>query len=84
LYTYGNSGRGILYGPGYASCDFSFARNFKLSERFNLQFQWMMLNAFNRTNLDNPNTAVDSSTAGQITGLFSTMRRMQLGGRLTF
>jgi outer membrane receptor protein involved in Fe transport len=84
LYTYGNSGRGILYGPGYSSCDFSFAKNFKLSERFNLQFQWMMLNTFNRTNLSTPDATVDSSTAGQITGTFSNMRRMQLGGRLIF
>jgi hypothetical protein len=52
----------------------------------NLTFRWEVFNAFNRTNLANPNGAVDAGagSAGVITSLFSPMRQMQLGLRLAF
>ncbi len=84
LYTYGNSGRNILQGPGFASTDFSFAKAFAITEKANLQFRWDIFNAFNRTNLGGPNSSVDQSTAGQITGIVDFMRRMQIGARISF
>jgi len=84
LYTYGNSGRSILAGPGYASVDLSLAKAFALTERARLEFRWDAFNAFNRTNLANPDTNVDVSTAGRITGIQEYMRRMQIGAHLTF
>jgi outer membrane receptor protein involved in Fe transport len=84
LYTYGDSGRSILAGPGFASADLSLAKTFAISERTKLEFRWDAFNAFNRTNLANPNNNVDTSTAGQITGIQDFMRRMQIGAHLTF
>ena len=84
LYTYGNSGRSILQGPGFASTDLSLAKAFAITEKANLQFRWDIFNAFNRTNLGGPNTAVDTSTAGQIRGIVDFMRRMQIGARISF
>lgn len=82
LYTYGNSGRNILLGPGFASVDLAVFKAFRVSERVSLQVRWEALNAFNRTNLNNPNTTIDAAAGGGIFGLVHPMRRMQIGGRL--
>lgn len=36
-FTYGNSGRNILFGPGVTNLDFSLAKFFQLTEKFRLQ-----------------------------------------------
>ena len=52
--------------------------------RVHLDLKWDAFNAFNHTNLANPNSSVDTSTAGQITGIVDFKRRMQIGAQLTF
>jgi len=83
-FTYGNSGRNILMAPGFASTDLSIAKAFSLTEKSKIELRWDIFNVFNRTNLGGPNSAVDTSTAGQITGIVDFMRRMQIGARLSF
>ena len=85
-FTFGNSGRGILPGPGLVSVDLALGKEFAITENVDLKFRWEVFNALNRTNLTNPVSNVDSSVAGQI---FSTtfgfdMRRMQLGAHLSW
>jgi carboxypeptidase family protein len=86
LYTYGNSGRNILRGPGLANLDWAIGKNFHISESKLLKFRWEVFNAFNRTNLANPVNTIDSSTAGRIFSLFPgyNMRRMQFGLHLVW
>ena len=84
LYTFGDSGRNILRGPGLFRVDLSLMKSFAITERFRFELQWEAFNAFNRTNLSNPNNTVDSSTAGQITSIADIMRRMQLSATLRF
>jgi len=84
LYTYGNSGRDILLGPGFSSADLSLQKTFAFAEKVRLGLKWDVFNAFNHTNLQNPNSSVDTSTAGQITGIVDFKRRMQIGAQLTF
>jgi outer membrane receptor protein involved in Fe transport len=84
LYTYGDSGRNIIEGPGFGSIDASLAKAFALGERTKLELRWDVFNALNRTNLANPNASVDTATAGQITGIVDFKRRMQIGAHLTF
>src|SRR5262249_48751129 len=81
LYTYGNSGRNILIGPGLANVDWAIGKNFSITESVRLKFRCDVFNIFNRTNLGLPVSTVDSSTAGQIFSLFTgyDMRRMQFG-----
>ena len=89
---WGNAGRGILRGPGLASADWSFWKEFEIRERIRLQFRWENFNFFNRANLGQPNNTVDSTTAGRITSLGGAgsgfgsfpMRRMQFGLRLSW
>jgi hypothetical protein len=47
---FGALGRGAIRGPGIANVDFSVNKNFRLSERYGLQFRAEMFNLFNRTN----------------------------------
>ncbi len=84
LYQFGNSGRNSLWGPGLFRADLALQKTFKITERTSFEFQWEAYNAFNRTNLGQPNGQVDSSTAGVINGTADIMRRMQLGGTVRF
>lgn len=59
--TYGDSGRGIISGPGFANTDFSILRDFKLRERLTLQFRTEMFNAFNQVNFSLPNSYANSA-----------------------
>lgn len=43
------SPRGICSGPGIANTDFSIRKNFKITERFRLQFEMDFFNFFNKT-----------------------------------
>ena len=42
--------RNAFRGPGYWNINFSAAKTFKLTERFNLQFRGEFYNAFNHSN----------------------------------
>lgn len=84
LYTFGNAGRNILTGPGIMNMNWSLVKNFAIREKYNMQARWEVYNAFNRTNMANPDTNVDSGTAGKIFGLNQPMRNMQFALRFSF
>jgi len=86
LYTFGNAGRNSLRGPNYFEADWSLSKAFRFRERYGLEFRWEVFNAFNRTNLANPNTQVDSGAGGVIQdiGAQTPMRNMQFGAHITF
>lgn len=58
LGQFGNSGRDSLRGPHYTNLDFSLFKNVPLGERVTWQTRAEAFNAFNHTNLGNPNNAV--------------------------
>ena len=84
--TFGNATRNGFFGPRMFNADISLNKNFRITERVGAQFRAELFNAFNHVNLGQPNTQVDSPTAGKITGLASLaqMRRWQYGLRFTF
>jgi Carboxypeptidase regulatory-like domain/TonB-dependent Receptor Plug Domain len=47
---FGSLGRGAIRGPGVANVDFSVNKNWRVRERYGLQFRAEMFNAFNRAN----------------------------------
>ncbi len=65
--TFGNAGRNILPGPGLLNFDTGLSRQFRLSERFALQFRGELFNVLNRANFFLPNRSVSSSAFGTIT-----------------
>jgi hypothetical protein len=58
-------------------------RNFRILEKYVLQFRAEMTNFFNMVNLNNPNTTLSSSAVGTIRTA-DTMREVQLGLRFAF
>ncbi len=80
---YGNSGRNILSSPGLASLDFSLFKNFRVTERKNLQFRWEMYNATNTPPFNPPGGGIGTGTFGRISSA-GLGREMQFGLRLEF
>ena len=80
-----------LHGPPYFELDAALARNFKLSERFNLQFRVQGINFTNTPHFSNPNGDLNSSSFGQVNGLANTgrdggvdARQFEFTARLSF
>ncbi|MBI3680945.1 MAG: TonB-dependent receptor [Acidobacteria bacterium] len=73
-FTYGNSGRGILDGPGLAYFNLSMMKNFRFHERKNTQFRFESFNAFNHPNFLMPANTFNGSTAGLITAVAQAAR----------
>lgn len=80
---FGTSGRGVLLGPGIQNWDISGIRNFKIGERFRLQFRGELFNVFNHANFTTLSTNVDSSTFGNLTADRGP-RSVQFGLKLYF
>jgi hypothetical protein len=84
LGTDGNAGRNILDGPGYRNVDLGVFRDIRLGGPLLLQLRLETTNLFNFVNLNNPDTSLNAPTTfGQIRSA-RDMRRVQLGGRLSF
>lgn len=64
--------------------DFSFIKNFPLTEAAKLQFRAEVYNAWNTTSFSNPNTSPTSSAFGRITGTTADARNWQFALRLQF
>ncbi|HEY1463046.1 MAG TPA: TonB-dependent receptor [Terriglobales bacterium] len=92
--TFGNTGRNTLIGPGFTDVDLSLAKEFTLTERFNLEIKADAYNAFNHINYANPDgdvgyngTTLADSSSGMITnpaGFNGNRRIIQLGAHLRF
>jgi Carboxypeptidase regulatory-like domain len=74
LNTFGTSPFYPLHGPPYFDLDFALARNFKLTERFNLQFRAQSINFTNTPHFSNPTGDFNSSNFGRVNGLANTGR----------
>ena len=82
-YTYGNSGRNILFGPGLRSADLKLGKNFYFSERYRLEFRAEMFNFTNTPAFGLPNASVNLAQAGQIRSA-GEPRRIQFGLKFYF
>ncbi len=82
-FTYGNSGRNILFGPGVTNLDFSLAKFFQLTEKFRLQFRAESFNASNTPAFGNPGANINAPGAGTINSA-GEPRRIQFGLKLLF
>ncbi|MBK9709023.1 MAG: carboxypeptidase regulatory-like domain-containing protein [Acidobacteria bacterium] len=79
----GTSGVGMVLGPGRFLTDLSLRKKFSITERFKLQFQGDLFNAFNQVMWNNPNVSFNNNAFGQISGA-APGRNVQLGLQLTF
>ncbi|MGH9480622.1 MAG: carboxypeptidase regulatory-like domain-containing protein [Terriglobales bacterium] len=86
-FSWGNTGTGIVLGPGERSADFTLSREFKApgpSETNTLQFRAEFYNAFNFRNFSNPGTSASSSSFGQITSTTVAPRLVQFALKYLF
>lgn len=81
--SFGNAGRNIVDGPGYANVNFSLLKNIGLTESLKLQFRAEAFNLFNRVNFDLPDNFVGSPSFGSIRSAQSP-RHIQFGLKLLF
>ena len=82
-FTFGDSGRGILDGPGLIEMNLTLFKNFAVKEKQNLQLRWEVFNVLNHPNLGLPVNTVNAPNAGTITTA-DNGRLMQFGVRYEF
>jgi hypothetical protein len=85
---FGNSGVGILEGPGMASLSLGFGKSFAVTERLHAALQATFTNILNRTNYDVPVSNISNANFGKITAStvadFGGNRTGQIAVRLEF
>jgi len=91
---FGNSGTGIILGPGQFNWDISALKTTRITERQTLQFRAEFFNSFNHPQFNNPNNSGgfqsntipdrSSATFGQITTTSVNPRIIQLALKYMF
>jgi hypothetical protein len=87
--TFGDVGRNVLEGPGFATWDMSVIKNIRFGSRYRAQLRFEVFNLLNRANFGLPDDTVFNSRgrvegAGEITNIVGTARQMQLGVKFEF
>ncbi len=82
--TLGTMPRTFLYGPGQVNVDASISKNFRINERFNLQFRSEVFNLANHPQYGAPNAAFGNAAFGTITTTVVEARLIQFGLKLLF
>jgi outer membrane receptor protein involved in Fe transport len=80
----GNAGRNSIQQPGINNWDIGVFKNFRVRDRYNVQFRLETFNTWNHTQFGSANLTTSSPNFGRIGGLRVPPRRMQLGLRVTF
>jgi Carboxypeptidase regulatory-like domain/TonB-dependent Receptor Plug Domain len=80
---FGNIGRGVLRAPGLRNVDFSINKNWRVRERYGLQFRAEMFNAFNHVNLISVDNNITSGTFGHLSNDRGP-REIQVGMKFSF
>ena len=84
---FGDSGVGILHGPGYWNVDLGFSKNFYIDDRRYLTFRIEAFNVLNHPNSRSPRSSADiadPTTFGRIPDTFSPPRIVELVVKFTY
>ena len=92
VFHFGNLGRNVIIGPGFANTDFSVIKTTKISESVRFQFRAEIFDLFNHANFGQPGRSVapGSTTLGVITntrfatGDSGSSRQLQFAMKLIF
>jgi Carboxypeptidase regulatory-like domain len=88
--TFGNAGRGLVYGPGLFNIDMSAIKDTAITERLKFELRGEFFNILNHPNFAEPNSTLGSSGFGQVFNTlgrtigFGTSRQIQLAARFNF
>jgi hypothetical protein len=83
LFTFGNSGRNIIDGPGISNLDLALHKAFRISEGKQVQFRTEFFNALNHPNLGPPGLTIGDD-AGEITSTSTRQRQIQFALKFVF
>jgi hypothetical protein len=84
-HQFGNTPNGALRGPDQVNFDFSAMKNFRITERHQLQFRAEMFNIFNHPQFALPGVNPDVPGGAQITStLRDNQREIQISLRYSF
>ena len=83
-FTYGNSGRNTLSGPGRWNWDMSLFKNFVIKDQTRFEFRAEAFNIFNHPQFGLPNANIGNAQVGTITGTVGNPRQLQMGLRFQF
>jgi Carboxypeptidase regulatory-like domain len=81
---YGTLGRNLFYGPWFNELDAGLFKNFKVTERWRMQFRAEMINLPNHPDFDGVDGYLNDSSFGKAQLLANTARRIQFGLRVLF
>ncbi|RPJ61587.1 MAG: carboxypeptidase regulatory-like domain-containing protein [Acidobacteria bacterium] len=81
--TFGNSGVGVVRGPGWKTFDLSVHKSFRVTEQTSFQFRTEFFNLTNTPQFSTPNRSASSATFGEITGAQGE-RNVQFALKLLF
>ncbi|MGJ5814544.1 TonB-dependent receptor domain-containing protein [Paludibaculum fermentans] len=82
-FTFGNSGRNVLTGPGSFNIDFIVSKDTTIGESKRLEFRSEFFNLTNTPNFGQPSADISNANFGRITSARSA-RQMQMGLKLYF
>ncbi len=83
-YTFGNSGRDILTGPGFHNVDLGLSRTISLIESTSLEIRAEAFNIFNTPQFGLPNATLGQSTTAVISTVTNPQRQLQLAAKIHF
>ncbi len=72
--SFGNAGKGSLRFPGYYNWDMGFLKDFRVTERWRVEFRAEFFNIFNRVDFRDEGGEADNTTKVSSTGNFGTLR----------
>ncbi len=85
---FGNSGIGVVVGPGTFNLSTALGKSFAITERMRFKIEGSFTNVLNHVNLADPQMAIDAPSFGQITSArgsdFGGYRTGQVSARLEF
>jgi len=85
---FGNSGIGLVTGPGTVNLSTALGKSFAITERVHFKIEASFTNLFNHVNLADPVAAIDNPSFGQITSArgsdFGGYRTGQISARIDF
>jgi len=82
--AFGNSGVGVMRGPGLFNIDFNLSKSFAITERQVVQFRAEFFNALNHSNFSVPGVNISSGGFGQIIQTSTESRIIQFALKYRF
>jgi hypothetical protein len=82
--AYGNLGKMTFRNEPFYNLDLSVNKNFSLGERRTLQLRFEGFNVLNLQILGTPNVTLGQSNTGQVSGVSSTPRQLQIAAKFMF